>query len=133
MTQTVGSGASSASLWIDTKVSGSVGTLEGGNAIQVDLDRLERWGHVNITRFNEAKSKALHLGRGNPWYEYRLGAKEIGNSGAEKDLGILLDKRLDMNEQLVLKAQKVTCILGCIPSSVASRARGGFCPSTLLL
>lgn len=45
-------------------MSGSVGTLEGGNAIQVDLDRLERWGHVNITRFNEAKSKVLHLGWG---------------------------------------------------------------------
>lgn len=66
MTQTVGSGASTASLWIDTKVSGSAGTLEGRNAIQGDLDRLERWGHVNITRLSKTKCKVLHLGWGNP-------------------------------------------------------------------
>lgn len=131
MTQTVGSGASTASLWIDTMVSGSVGTLEGGNAIQGYLDRLGRWGHVNITRFNKAKCRVLHLGQGgNPWYEYRLGDE---NSPAEKDLGILLNEKLDMNQQWVLKAQKVTCILACIQSSMASKARGGFCPSALLL
>ena len=51
-------------------------------------DRLEEWAHVNLMNFNKAKYKALHLGQGNPQYQYRLGDEWFENSPAEKDLGI---------------------------------------------
>ena len=78
----------------DTKLSGEVDTVGGRDAIQRDLNRLERWAWVNLMRLHTAKCKVSHLGQRNPRHIYRLGGANLENSPAEKDLRVLVDKNL---------------------------------------
>ena len=105
----------------DTKLCGSVDTLEGYNTIQRDLDRLEQWAQVNLMKFNKFKCN-LTPGSRQTHYQYKLGDERIKFSPAKKDLGVV-DGKLDMSQQCVLTAQKANHILICTARSMASRLR----------
>lgn len=81
----------------DAKLSSTVNTIEGRDATQGDLDKLEKWVHVNLMWFNKAKCKVLSLGWSNPSYDYKLGKVLIERHPTERDLRILMDEKLGMS------------------------------------
>ena len=87
---------------------------------------------MNLVKFSKATGRVLHMGQGNSKHKYRLGGEWIESSPAKKVLGVLLDEKLDMTCQRALAAQKPDHVLGCVPSSMASRRGRGFCPSAPL-
>ena len=55
-------------------------------------------------------------------------AEWLESSPEEKDLGVLVDEQLNVSWQCALAAQRANRTLGCIQSSVGSRAREGILP-----
>lgn len=92
---------------------------EDSVAIQRELNRLEKWADQNLTMFNKAKCKVLHLGR-NHTHQYRLGTAQLESSSAENDLEVMVER-----EPACLEEKEANGILGCIRQKHHHEAEGG--------
>lgn len=67
-----------------------------------------------LLKFNKARRKVLHLDWGNPKNKHMLGREWMRASPEEKDLEVLMEEKLNRNQQC---ANKAIHILGCIKAA----------------
>jgi len=66
------------------------------------------------------KERKTRPNQGNLSNVYKLGEELTDSSPAKKDVGILVDIKLNTSHQRALSAWKANCILGCIKRAVAA-------------
>lgn len=107
----------------DTKLGGLANTQDERTTLQSNLDWLEDWAERNKMSFNREKCKVVHLGRKNVGHTYRMGDSWLGSSTSEKDLGVVIDNKLNMSQQCETAARRANAVLGCIRKSIISKTR----------
>lgn len=84
-----------------------------------------------IMKFGKEKCKVLHLGKNKRMHQYKLRATWLESILAKKrNLGVLVDTKMNKNQQCALTANKPNTILGCISQSIASRLSKVILPFT---
>lgn len=73
--------------------------LWGRKALQKDLGCLDQWAAATSLTFKKARCQVLHLGHSNHMQGYTLGEESLESCPEEKDLGLLIDRRLSVSQQ----------------------------------
>uniref|UniRef100_A0A8C3HAP4 Reverse transcriptase domain-containing protein n=1 Tax=Chrysemys picta bellii TaxID=8478 RepID=A0A8C3HAP4_CHRPI len=98
----------------DTKLGGIANSEKDQDILQGDLDDLVNWSNSNRMKFNSEKCKVMHLGMTNKNFSYKLGTHRLEVTEEEKDLGVLVDRRMIMSQQCDVVVKKANAVLGCI-------------------
>ncbi|RMC18251.1 hypothetical protein DUI87_05133 [Hirundo rustica rustica] len=86
-------------IWRKIVLRGTVDSLKGSEALQRDLNKLERWAITSLVELNKDKYWILHLGWGNPGCTVRLGNERVESSTAERDPDVLVSGKLNLSQQ----------------------------------
>ncbi|RMC14978.1 hypothetical protein DUI87_07157 [Hirundo rustica rustica] len=111
----------------DTKLRRAVDFSEAGRPCRDTLTNQD-WAILNNMKFSKGRRQILHLGWGIHECTEGLGSERLESSAMEKDLGVLVDGRLNMSLQCPGSQEGEFCLEGhqiqhCQPG------RGGDCPA----
>ena len=86
----------------------------GNDVLQRDLNNIKAWATRWKMEFNVDKCKIMHLGRLNPGHTYTMGDTELSETTEEKDLGVLVDNKLQFDKHIKGIVNKANRMLGMI-------------------
>ena len=104
----------------DCKLYGKVASM-GENLVQADLTHLEEWSRIWQLPFNAKKCKSMHLGYKNPKHTYVLNGLELEQITTEKDLGVMVDNKMNFHVHAATATKKANQMLGVIKRTYKTR------------
>ena len=89
----------------------------GKDVLQQDLANVLEWAKKWKMEFNVDKCKIMHIGNKNPKYNYNMDGKNLQETLKEKDLGVLIDYKLDFGDHIKEIVSRANRMIGVIRAS----------------
>ena len=96
----------------DTKIAQPIRGDEDRGRLQAALDALTDWADRWGMAFNVQKCKTMHVGFNNPGYEYSMDGKKLETTEEERDLGVIMSRKLKPGQQCAKAARTAQMVLG---------------------
>ena len=107
----------------DTKILGTVSTVDDKDILQQDLQLVLDWAKRWQMEFNTSKCKVMHLGRHNNRFQYFMDGHLLDSVDEEKDLGVQFTADLKPSRQCQIAYSKANKILGMISRTLSYKSR----------
>ena len=106
----------------DLKVFRIIESAHDQEVFQSDLNRLLEWSEKWQMKFNLSKCKTMHIGRLNHETLYEMDGQRLSQIKAEKDLGVIVNRKLSASEQVNEARKRALKMLGAINRNVSYRS-----------
>ena len=110
----------------DTKIAQPIRSDQDKTTLQITLDNLCVWANTWGMEFNVAKCKVMHLGHGNTGHVYSMNNAALGQTTAERDLGVIMSDNLKPSSQCAKAARAATVVLNQLTRAFHFRDRHVF-------
>ena len=107
----------------DTKIASTVQSPHENYKIQKDLDRLVAWAETWQMEFNPQKCKVMHIGKDNRNFSYDMEGCWLETVEEEKDLGVVVDKKMKFSKQCLEARNRANRTLGFINRNVSYKSK----------
>ena len=103
----------------DTKVFKEVNTISDSQSLQQDINSLYTWTQDSLLRFHPEKCVAMRVGNSPDEVPvtYTMGGVPLTISNEEKDLGVLIDSKLNFDRHIGVKVNKANSLVGLVRRS----------------
>ena len=91
--------------------------------LQEDINAIHHWSEMWQLGFNLDKCHTLPLGFNNMRYQYNINGNIVETVAEEKDLGIIIDEKLNFHKHILKASKKANSILGCIRRAIKYKDR----------
>ena len=88
--------------------------FRGNEVLQKDLETIKEWADKWKMEFNIDKCKIMYIGKKNPKHNYEMSGRDLTETTAEKDLGVLIDNELNFEKHIRTIVNKANRMLGMI-------------------